>query len=177
MRFKQFLQEQAQPVTKQPIPETFLQEISKLASGDVDGAAYFDTEAVKRAYNQHPMSRETVVHMSPEKFLQLAHAITEPKPHKEKTINEALNSGAKLSDLPYLSAVTDAKGNLLVDGHEGRHRMMALIERGVKQVPVIIISGEGGEAPYRWGSTDKRPHTITGQDNRVTLSMPKIQTF
>lgn len=176
MRFLQFLQEQTKPVD-QPVTETFLQEISRLATGEVDGAAYFDPEAVKRAYDQHPMSRETVVHMSPQQFLMLAHEILEPRPEKERTINEALNSGAKLSDLPYLSAITEEDGNLRIDGHEGRHRMMALIERGVKQVPVIILSGESGCAPYRWGSTDKRPHTITGQDARVTLAMPKTQTF
>ena len=174
MRFTDYLKE------KEPQPAmapTFLQELHTM-SKDCDGAEYFDPEAVKRAYSQNHMSRETVIHLSPKQFLALATHLREPNPRKQDTVASALEQGKKLSDLPYLSAVTDANGNLLIDGHEGRHRAMALDSLGVRTMPVILISGEGGEGPaYRWGNTNNRPQSITGQDDRVTISMPKIETY
>jgi hypothetical protein len=161
----------------EPKEPSFLQELHDM-SKTADGAEYFDPKAVERAYNQNPMSRETVIHLSPKQFLMLANELKEPNPRKQETVASAIEQGSKLSDLPYLSAVTDMDGNLFIDGHEGRHRMMALASLGVRSVPVILISGESGEGrAYRWGNTDNRPRTLTGQDDRVTISMPKIETF
>lgn len=171
MNFATYLQD------LEPKEPSFLQELHDM-SKVADGAEYFDSKAVERAYKQNPMSRETVIHLSPRQFLLLANELQEPNPRKQETVASALERGKKLSDLPYLSAVTDADGNLQIDGHEGRHRMMALGSLGVHTVPVILISGESGQGrAYRWGNTNDRPRSITGQDDRVTLSMPKIETF
>lgn len=174
MRFSEHLLEsQAKP---EPKP-TFLAEIATM-SKVVDGTQHFDPAALDRAYNQNHMSRETVIHISPKQFLLLANKLSEPNPRKQETVSSALSQGKKLSDLPYLSTVTDANGNLLIDGHEGRHRMMALDELGIREVPVVLISGESGEGhAYRWGNTEDRPQTLTGQDDRITIPMPKIHTY
>lgn len=176
MLFSQFVESNKPQPNEHPKYQA-LQEIAQAAK-EVDGVDYFEPSAVQRAYKQNPMSRETVIHLSPDQFLSLANKLSEPKPDKEQTIDAALKSGSKLSDLPYLSATTNAKGDLEIDGHEGRHRMLALKKAGVRNVPVILISGEGGNNPcYRWGTNKDRPRYISGQDGRNSIKMPKTETY
>lgn len=180
MKFTDFLLNQNKQSALPPLPAyEMLKELQeRVHHSDCDGLKYFEKGAVERAYKQNAMSRETVIHISPTQFLLLASKLEQPNPAKQEKIQSAIDSGSKLSDLPYLSTTTNKDGNLEVDGHEGRHRMLALKELNISSVPVILISGDQGhKSSYRWGSNHDRPQHITGQDSRVKLPMPNIETF
>ena len=86
--------------------------------------------------------------VSPDQFLNVA---TESELHKEVIKRETLPIDQKrLADesqpiMLFGELQEDSYGNVnfIVDGHEGRHRMTALKEAGVKAVPVVFSIGHG----------------------------------
>lgn len=104
-----------------------------------------------RRVSERPLSRETYVFMSPDKFLELAKtrptSLLEYAPARHKEISKALKTNSGLDDIPYLYTE-----NGKVTGHEGRHRMDVLKEQGLDLVPVRII-----DSIIRWGERGITP--------------------
>ena len=125
---------------------------------------YFDKKAYQYVTQQNSMSRETLIFITPEQFLKLAHPGHDS--NKEQNVEKIIDSGEKLRETPLLGCETDNNGDLVVRGngmdHEGRHRARALQKRGVKLIPVRIISSESGGPAFRWGSTERRPSKLIG---------------
>lgn len=150
----------------------------------MNGRNYFSPEALKSAENQSSKSRETLIHMHPRDFLSVAKQINVPSKEKLSDIESAIESGQKLTDIPYLYFVHDAQGNAHVTGHEGRHRAMALLKRGVTSMPVSFRSTTSETKPggaIRWGSQDKNsndriegqwPKHLHGQDKMNKIPFP-----
>lgn len=139
---------------------------------------YFSDKALEAAYRQNPMSRETVIYLTPEQFLKLA------KPGhddiKEQRVKALLDKGEKFNDVPLLGPETNKNGDLVIENgeyHEGRHRVRALKDIGATKIPVRILSRENGDGPaYRWGQTERRPKKLTGY-NGYTIDFPKTETY
>ena len=147
-----------------------------------DGTAFFREESLAEKISEakNPKSRETITYMSPDEFLTLAEKGESPE--KLAGVRELVDNDTKFSSLPSLLFTHDGKGMAKVVGHEGRHRMMALREAGVKRVPVRFESSERGEGRgIRWGSQDpdnrdfvppqERPSRITNEDGDAVLPM------
>jgi len=81
-------------------------------------------------------SRNLLVELPIDDYLRLAEDVGEPVADKLKGINDALDSGEKLSDIPYLQINKEGS----VTAHEGRHRAIALRKRGFKTIPVVLRS-------------------------------------
>lgn len=111
---------------------------------------YFTKEAIDKAEKESGSfkSREMLVYMTPDEFLQMAETLDEPTSSKQETVRGVLSQGKKLSSIPLLSFDNDGKGTASVVGHEGRHRAMELKARGVTRFPVMIKSG--GSESIRW---------------------------
>lgn len=151
---------------------------------NMNGRDYFSPQALKSAENQSSKSRETLIHMHPRDFLSVAKQINVPSKEKLSDIEGAIESGQKLTDIPYLYFVHDAQGNAHVTGHEGRHRAMALLKRGVTSMPVSFRSTTSETKPgeaIRWGSQHKGsydriegewPKHLHGQDNSNKIPFP-----
>ena len=134
-----------------------------------DGARYFSPEAIERAEGETGYkSRVTMIAMSPADFLAVAEHLSEPTPSKQKTVEGVLNAGKQLRSLPNLSFSVNDDGTAQVEGHEGRHRAMALERRGVKLIPVRFESQ--GSHGIRWSE-----QTETGKySDRIRVPWPKI---
>lgn len=135
-------------------------------------------EDLARYLVQSPMSRETVIYITPEQFLKLAEeGYSSIKEERVKN----LVAEEKDLELPYLGCVTRKGGDLEVayegGDHEGRHRMRALQALGVKLIPVRIVSKEHGEGPaYRWGKTDRRPSRLFGHKG-YSIPFPETHPY
>ena len=136
----------------------------KSAVDTKDGDKYFSDKAFKEAedFTGNPKSRDTLIRMPVQDFLDVAAPITGPDGHvgkgsidKRERIDKLLADGTKFNDIPYLGFEHDGKGAAEVVAHEGRHRAMALRDRGVTHMPVIFTSrpGKYGGA-IRWGSQE-----------------------
>ncbi|MGB0141455.1 MAG: hypothetical protein ACPF8W_00120 [Luminiphilus sp.] len=116
--------------------------------------AFFQRRAIDEAVRvaRNPGSRETVVRMSPRKFLELA----EPGYSDQKMRNlPDPEQGTKWESLPYLGAYNQGDGTLRVDQHEGRHRARMLAAKGIQDMMVRFNLLEGGKGPaLRWGQAD-----------------------
>lgn len=116
--------------------------------------AFFQRRAIDEAVRvaRNPGSRETVVRMSPRKFLELA----EPGYSDEKMRNlPDPEQGTKWESLPYLGAYNQGDGTLRIDQHEGRHRSRMLAAKGIQEMMVRFKLLEGGKGPaLRWGQAD-----------------------
>jgi hypothetical protein len=77
-----------------------------------------------------------LVEMSPTDFLTLA--LPGQSEEKEAGIMAMLAQGTKFNSIPTLLVTMDKKNRVYVEGHEGRHRMRALRDLGVQNVPVLI---------------------------------------
>lgn len=150
--------------------------ISKIQNVD---KKYFGERALEYAFGQNNLSRETVIYMSPSEFLKLA----SPGFDKEKMrdVNKLLADGIPFDEIPYFGVETDEYDNIYVasngNDHEGRHRVMALRDLGISQIPVKIVSKPYGEGDaFRWGQTQRRPKTLSGY-NGYTIKFPKIETY
>jgi len=113
----------------------------------VSGEQFFDERPLrlaKRGLEEGSKSRELLVYMTPDEFLTLAEALPEDAVSVKSTlerINDALDGDKKLDDIPFLQ-MADGK----IVGHEGRHRAMALRERGQERFPVRLW-----DRKIRWG--------------------------
>lgn len=60
---------------------------------------------------------------------------------------------------PFISIYEDSAGNIHVDGHEGRHRMRALMEDGITSVPVVVK-----DLSTKYSKTNVDSMTLSSQD-------------
>jgi hypothetical protein len=138
---------------------------------------YFLQDALDRAFRQNTLSRETVIYMSPDQFLRLARPGFEQD--KLDGVNEVLDSGKRLNEIPFLGVVTRDDGDVEVASegrdHEGRHRMWAMKERKARLVPVRIISREHEGPAFRLGNTTRRPKWLYGFGTK--MEFPDIETY
>jgi len=110
----------------------------------------FAEQALRNARNQSPMSRQVMVDMDIDEFLNLA-ASGPTVPNQR--VRDALSSGEKFSDVPFLMFDNMGGGLAQVVGHEGRNRALALKEIGRTTMPVRLWSREGGPGKaIRWGA-------------------------
>ena len=106
-------------------------------------AGMFDQDELKKRAVTGYKSREKVVEMDIDDFLNLAdytNSVTDSN-SREKMANarERVANGTKFTTLPYMS-IQGYSGTLKVTGHEGRHRAKALKEVGYKTIPVLLHS-------------------------------------
>lgn len=122
---------------------------SEVKPGD-DYRNYFTEDAVAKAEKESGSykSRQHLIYMSPDEFLQMAERIEEAVPSKQETVEGVLSKSSKFDSIPFLAFEHDGKGQAKVVGHEGRHRAMSLKERGVTRMPVMLHSQ--GKDAIRW---------------------------
>ena len=129
-------------------------------------------------------SKEIVVQMSPDQFLDMAEKLNpqsdEGKAQVEANL-EKLRGVDKFDQIPVLRLTKQYRNKGLsraeraklptarVSGHEGRHRAMVLKERGVRVFPVTIISHD--KLNIRWNEVAELPATISTQ-SRETRAFP-----
>ena len=128
----------------------------------------FDSASLKAAIREmrDPKSRETLVWMSPSDFLKIAAKrnsdmmVSTDSANRRQSIREGLKSRAGLTQLPFISLVSNGPQNGVhqVIQHNGRHRMDVFQSMGVDKVPVILKSDL-----IRWGEDPERPLAIQGQ--------------
>ena len=139
---------------------------------DVDiqtGRGFFDPEALKRYENPNPGSREIIVDMSPDEFLDLALPLPNGDDSKLIPVRNLAQRGSQFTDIPYLGFDNMLDGPAQVKMHEGRHRALALKELGVKKMPVRLISREYGTGPaIRWGKQDYENFDLVHPDDWPT---------
>jgi hypothetical protein len=119
-------------------------------------------------------SKERLTMMSPDDFLTMAERLEQPDPTKMARVSAMLQRGDDFDSVPYL--YFDLAGDTAtVTGHEGRHRALALRERGVEQMPVSL------RGPIRWSEqgnpeafdyVTEWPTTLVGQGRADRLSFP-----
>lgn len=146
-----------------------------------DGDAYFDLTYAKDM-SDNPLSRTTLVYMSPDDYLKVAQAGFSQG--KTDRVAAVLERGEKFRETPMLQFAHDGNGNAYVVGHEGRHRARAMKALGVQQMPVLLHSMESGKGKgIRWGvrNNQKRefdyipvmPSVLHGEDRRGSVSFPQ----
>jgi len=117
-----------------------------------EGLSYFsaswsaNAEEEARAYK----TKELFAYMPPEEFLALAEPFSREgeSPSKRENVLRLLTENTRFRDGPALSF--DETGQ--VYGHEGRHRVTALLRMGVARIPVLLRA-RGGTG-IRWGEQD-----------------------
>jgi hypothetical protein len=101
----------------------------------------FKKEAVDQAAKQNDKSREILVDMPIDDFL--AAAKQEKSPEKLAAVKDLLSKGIPFETVPSLQFANNGDGTAKVVGHDGRHRAMALKERGETTIPVRLTSNAG----------------------------------
>jgi hypothetical protein len=89
--------------------------------------------------------------MTPREFLSLAKE-AEPDQFKAERIAGLLDNETPFDSVPMLQGQLRQNGDsvaMVLDGHEGRHRMRGLLDRGLgdEPMPVRINQIEGGDVP------------------------------
>jgi len=130
---------------RRSVAEEFGDEAAELADEALTGAKeakrqsplrHFSEEALRSAIKRGSgyKSRDVLVYLTPDEFLSMAKEVGKPSPSKAKAVNDAIDEGKKLADIPFLRIRDDG----VVVGHEGRHRALALKSRGEEKMPVLI---------------------------------------
>lgn len=140
----------------------------------------FNEEALRAAASQNDKSREILVEMPIEDFLQAAEKDFSAK--KLENTRKLVSEGKPFESVPLLSFKNNADGTGKVTGHDGRHRAIALREQGETTIPVRLIS-EGGDGPgIRWGQqndpdsfdyVDVIPQKLIEEDGTSLVNMPE----
>jgi hypothetical protein len=142
----------------------------------------FKKEAVDQAAKQNDKSREILVDMPIDDFL--AAAKQEKSPEKLAAVKDLLSKGIPFETVPSLQFANNGDGTAKVVGHDGRHRAMALKERGETTIPVRLTSnaGKGGKGDaIRWGQQNDPkspdyvatlPQTLIAEDSDAKVAMP-----
>jgi hypothetical protein len=142
----------------------------------------FKKEAVDQAAKQNDKSREILVDMPIDDFL--AAAKQEKSPKKLAAVKDLLSKGIPFETVPSLQFANNGDGTAKVVGHDGRHRAMALKERGETTIPVRLTSnaGNGGKGDaIRWGQQNDPqspdyvatlPQTLIAEDSDAKVAMP-----
>jgi hypothetical protein len=111
-------------------------------------------------------SRSRVVDMPIDYFSQMADKLSVPDAEKMTAIRDVLNAGNKLETLPLLYIDDVLGGTSKVTGHEGRHRALALKERGYTHMPVEVrgdIRWDQQIDPKRFDYVKEWPQQLMGQ--------------
>jgi hypothetical protein len=143
--------------------------------------SYFDEGALKEAANQNDKSREILVDMPIDDFLEAAKK--EVSESKLEGTRALVAEGTPFNSIPQLSFKNNGDGTGRVTGHEGRHRAMALREQGETTIPVRLMS-EGGTGPsIRWGQQNNPnspdyveiiPQSLIAEEGTGSVSMPRL---
>jgi hypothetical protein len=142
----------------------------------------FKKEAVDQAAKQNDKSREILVDMPIDDFL--AAAKQEKSPKKLAAVKDLLSKNIPFETVPSLQFANNGDGTAKVVSHDGRHRAMALKERGETTIPVRLTSnaGKGGKGDaIRWGQQNDSkspdyvatlPQTLIAEDSDAKVAMP-----
>lgn len=125
-------------------------------------------------------SRDKLIEMKIDDFLALCkEGRSEGKLCDARSV---IRQGESLHDIPYLHIARSEQSlnELIVDGHEGRHRAMALAEMGFKTMPVILraahIRWSEQNDPQRWDYLEQWPASIAAEpgarDEQFRIPMP-----
>ena len=93
-----------------------------------------------------------IVKMSPQKFLSLAAPLPE-RLVNHKSIENLLDRYEKQLPVDPLVLQVDMETNKVI-GHEGRHRALAAIRKGITVVPVLIFTGSYFKRVPNWDAQD-----------------------
>jgi len=136
-------------------------------------AGMFDQDELKKHAETRYKSREKVVEMDIDDFLNLAeytNSVTDSNSsRKMKDARERVANGTKFTTLPYLS-IDGYSGTLKTTGHEGRHRAKALQEVGYKTMPVLLhsdIRWSEQNDPEKFDYQEDWPTRIEAQDEAL----------
>lgn len=133
----------------------------------------FDPEAIEKMRVPRFKSREKLISMKISDFLKMA--MTGHDKEKEDGVNALVASGQKFSDLPFLKGENNG-GEVVITGHEGRHRARKLLEMGYKYMPVVLVITPGEASSIRWDQQDdpsrfdyvkEWPTTLRGENGDV----------
>lgn len=119
-----------------------------------DGEDFFEPKALEAARAQNDKSRDKLIYMHPQDFLDVATSGSDKK--KAETVRGLIESRTKFNDVPFLGFTHDGEGTAQVTSHEGRHRARELLAAGVTEMPVLLQHryDENGQA-MRWGELSK----------------------
>jgi hypothetical protein len=139
----------------------------------------FKKEAVDQAAKQNDKSREILVDMPIDDFL--AAAKQEKSPKKLAAVKDLLSKNIPFETVPSLQFANNGDGTAKVVSHDGRHRAMALKERGETTIPVRLTSNAGKGDAIRWGQQNDPkspdyvatlPQTLIAEDSDAKVAMP-----
>jgi hypothetical protein len=139
----------------------------------------FKKEAVDQAAKQNDKSREILVDMPIDDFL--AAAKQEKSPEKLAAVKDLLSKNIPFETVPSLQFANNGDGTAKVVSHDGRHRAMALKERGETTIPVRLTSNAGKGDAIRWGQQNDPkspdyvatlPQTLIAEDSDAKVAMP-----
>ena len=125
---------------------------------------FFNPDVINKALNSTDINTK-VIYMTPGEFLTLAKTHTSTiETKKLDRINEAINKGIQLEDIPTLTIQSGKSGGSQVIKHDGRHRANALYELGEELIPVrVVIKGN---------KDNKRIFTVTNEDGLEVYTFP-----
>ena len=137
------------------------------------GAFAFEPEKLEALRVPEYKSREKLIELPIDDFLAMA------KPGrmeaKEAETSKLLKEGTKFSSIPFLMAYIGKDGALKVQGHEGRHRALALKEAGYETLPIILrtdIRWSEQTDPKKFDYQAEWPTAIVSEDGTKTIPMP-----
>ena len=140
------------------------QQLVRDIIAETDGAQFFSQEAIDWAIAETGQEKSLkTIAVVPTRFFVDMMPAAEADPTSTERVNHVMRSGGTFSSLPVLFFENEGNGVGQVVAHDGRHRIQALLERGVEVVPVILVSREGGHGrAIRWGriSAGERPRVF-----------------
>lgn len=130
----------------------------------INGARFFAKSTLDSSANS---THETILWIEPESFLALAKPGFSPA--KLAKAEAALTTDGKFHSLPYLMLEPNPPDAFKISGHEGRHRIRALANRGADFIPVKFRFLGHGERPI---PTDQRHlGPIISENGSTSLSL------
>jgi len=125
---------------------------------------FFNPDVLNKAL-QGVDKNTKVVYMTPGQFLTLAKTHTSAVETKKlDRVNEAIDKGIQLEDIPTLTIKAGEAGGSQVIKHDGRHRANALDALGQELIPVRVIT--------KGNDSGKRLSTVTNEDGFAVYSFP-----
>lgn len=128
---------------REPRPGDDRAGLGEAKDAQVDAEKFFEPDPIK-AINEDKKSRRKIVYMPIDQFLEYSTPLRgDPVASKMKSIGDSLDAGNKIRVLPELFVKVNKDGEAEIIDHDGRHRALALKERGAKTIPVVVESGIG----------------------------------